>query len=187
MSVFCLFFIALPALVYVIIYSFRHEARKSKKATTSIFKAPIQEQQQYLLLSSCSYFALVALYTLLLRGGSLHSLCRFILASPMFFIVFILLWENKPGAFSFKKPSLLFALPLAALMFFLHFVDYGGSRFSFEYVGMFILILLAALLYFIPLGAKPFTLLLWGGAFIINVVWVAYLFNDFLCGGWIFT
>lgn len=122
-------------------------------------------------------------FWILQSGGSLHSLHRFIFASPAFFWLLL-------RAVAVQKKGLKIAYLLLALAIALLFVlgsAYGGHAFHLEYLGLVFIFLNLSFWLFLPqrfgASAKLAMLLL----LLMQVWWTTYLHNQLLSNAWIFT
>lgn len=178
MNAFALFFVAVPAVGFVL-FSLIRPMRKPPAA-------PDRSIPDYLLLVSAFYLAGLLLFTLLTSGGNLHSFFRFTLATPLFYIAAFVLLDRLHR---FRSGAIITALaiPAALVSGFLLSVEYGGDRGQFAYWGLYLSIvsfLFLGLGRKLPPGIKApvFALIVFG-----NILWNTYLFNIFLSNGWIFT
>ena len=175
MNVFSIFFIAIPACVLSgkIIW----ENRGNKMA-----------KRDYLLLSSLLYISGILIFTILTSNGNIHSLFRFIMASPLFYIAAILLFYDfekfKPT--SIKSNTIFIALCISMLAF-VALVSYGGNVFQFKFLGMLLLMGYT----FFAINHKrlnrPFRVVLFCALTLTSTVWNTYLLNMMFCNGWTFT
>lgn len=122
------------------------------------------------------YLGGISLSILLFQGGDLHSLNRYIYATPFYFI-FLLTFEKKQ--FTLRQLGIAFAI---FLLFFLLLGSYKTFRFFIEFLALSILLLLFLLTY-----ASSEKIARW--AFIIIYIlatfYQAYLFVKYLKAGWI--
>lgn len=181
MNSFALFFVAIPATVFLgySIFNFLGKNVVSLKLTEN-------NPSNYLLIMSLFYLSGIMLFTLITSGGNLHSFFRFTLVSPFFYIAFIQLL-NHISKFKIKQIIVTFILFSLPLILFLSLTSYGGSRFEFSFVGLYLLTLS-----FLYLGIKnylcktsdyiSFSLIIFS-----NIVWNTYLFNAYLSNSWVFT
>ena len=175
MNVFSIFFIALPACVLSGKIIWEHRRIKMQK-------------RDYLLLSSLLYISGILIFTILTSNGNIHSLFRFIMASPLFYIAAILLFYDfekfKPT--SIKLNTIFIALCISMLAF-VALVSYGGSVFQFKFLGM--LLLMGYTFYAINYKRlnRPFRLVVFCALTLTSTVWNTYLLNMMFCNGWTFT
>lgn len=186
-SVFALFFICLPAFFYLLswtINAFKNTRENKLPAPFLAFEE--NETKRFLWHISLSYMAFMLLYTMFYREGSLHSFFRFILASPFFYIILFILPEKLNQD---KKSSsfILFFIPLISLIIFLSLVEYGGSRISYNFMGMYAGITLSALVYFGEYFSFRTRIILLFCLATPCILWHTFLYNSFISNGWIFT
>ena len=170
MNAFAIFFLAIPACIG----AFR------------TFFNDLSKPRNYLLSVSLFYLVGIFVFTAITSGGNLHSFFRFELASPCFFIAAIFFLDrSKKDLWSQLFKFIL--LPLAGLLTFLAFVDYGGDRLRFEYLGAYLLI--ASFTYLLVYQRLvPFSRYLILSVLLLgNILFGTYLLNMFLSNVWIFT
>ena len=140
----------------------------------------------YLFSISLFYFIGIFVFILLTSKGNFHSFFRFIMASPFFYIAAIIAirYFEKLKA-KFLLSSII--IPMIMLGVFLYLVDFGGSRFDFKFVGLYLSIVsLVFLLLQTKLNKQTQTIIA-SCIVLFNLVWTSYLLNIFFCNGWIFT
>jgi hypothetical protein len=180
---FALFFLAIPSLIFVlstlfrkgVFRSFYHESTLSSHNTS-----------KYFLLISLFYLSGILCFIFMTSEGNLHSFFRFIMCSPPFYIVLILLL-NELNQKNILQPLLLFFVPLLFLLLFLIMVEYGGSRFDFSFAGMYLCLACLAFLYFRKNISEKLQWIFVGSIILLSLIWNSYLLNIFLNEGWIFT
>ena len=175
MNVFSIFLIAIPACVLSgkIIW----ENRGNK-----------MEKRDYVLLCSLLYISGILIFTILTSNGNIHSLFRFIMASPLFYIAAILLFYDfeKLKPTSIKLNTIFIALCISMLAF-VALVSYGGNVFQFKFLGM--LLLMGYTLFAINYKRlhRPFRVVVFCALTLTSTVWNTYLLNMMFCNGWTFT
>jgi hypothetical protein len=143
-------------------------------------------------LFSIGYLALVALVTVLYSGlgahggTTLHSLNRFVFATPFFMVFLIVLlkrnWLNT-------RHIILFGV-ISTLTWFL-FGGFGHlpdlDHFALPYFKTKIYFLIASLyaFLFLMLSNKQYSNHIWSGLYLLNVILQIYLFHAFMHGTWI--
>ena len=152
----------------------------------SLFSSSPEIKKDYVALFSAFYFIMMCFFIGSRNGGDLHSLSRLTLASPAFYLPAIILFE-RIQFISARRKQIIFIISLLILVVFFALVEYGGNRFHFPYLGMFILILASAIFYLIPFKNEKASFIALSIVGLINLFWLCYLFNDFLSAGWIFT
>ncbi|HTA84410.1 MAG TPA: hypothetical protein VK783_15805 [Bacteroidia bacterium] len=181
LSSFSIFFICIPAIVYLAYTLINSTARVQNYAA-----GEVQKNDSYIFLVSLVYLSAMLVFTLLTSGGNFHSFSRFILNSPLFYLALIFLL-NHLTALNKNIILLLWAIPLCLLIGFLFSVGFGGSRFDFSYTGLYLYILLY--LFFLFRNRLSFRAQLFICAILIlsSTVWNTYLLNMFFNQAWIFT
>ena len=185
MTCFALCCIFVPLLIILSRYIF--VKKRNDYSEASLFKYSLEEKKDFLMLFSAIYFVIMCIFICARNGGDLHSLTRLTMASPAFYLIVLIFCERLQNTSIVKKYG-LFTLSLIILSIFLWKVGYGSSnRFQFVYMGMYLLILAAAIFYLIPSKNEKLRYIVLSLLGIINLFWLCYLFNDFLSAGWIFT
>ncbi|TAH43911.1 MAG: hypothetical protein EYC69_01515 [Bacteroidetes bacterium] len=183
MNAFSVFFIAIPSLAFVI-YSIL-----KRKIFSRYYSETIQRNENadsYFFLISIFYLAGILIFIFLTAGGNLHSFFRFTMSSPAFYIVALFTLNHLPVA-NKRLGSILFIIPLILLTVFLTQTGYGDGRFTFSFVGMHLSIITFMFLYFYNHLKRSVQWVLASILILLCVIWNTYLFNIFLCEGWIFT
>lgn len=177
MSSFALFFVAIPSLLYLL-YTFFFQSNKSR-----FFESGHrQHHSHYLLVLSAFYMAGIFLFSAISSGGNMHSFYRFIICSPFFFISLLILLGKK----YVSLPINIWLLGgVAACIFFLYHVEFGGDKISFPYLGTALSIL--SLVSILRFSTQPKFYVLAIVLSLGQLIWNAYLFNAFMSNGWIFT
>ena len=178
MNVFSIFFIAIPACVLSGKIIWEHRRIKMQK-------------RDYLLLSSLLYISGILIFTILTSNGNIHSLFRFIMASPLFYIAAIVLFfDFEKSAVDKTKLLKLNTIFIGLCIFMLAFIalmPYGGDIFQFKYLGMLLLVGYT----FFGMNYKrlnrPFGVVVFCALTIMSTVWNTYLLNMMFCNGWTFT
>jgi len=178
MNVFSIFFIAIPACVLSAQLIWKNRRNKMAK-------------RDYLLLSSLLYISGILIFTILTSNGNIHSLFRFITASPLFYIAAIVLFFDfeKSGAdkSTFIKSNAIFIGLCISMLAFILLAKYGGTPFQFKYLGM--LLLMGFTLFAINHKRlnRPFKVVVFCALTLMSTVWNTYLLNMMFCNGWTFT
>ncbi len=183
LNAFALFFVALPAILFLL-YSV-----SVKRVYHRVFNKSIPDPgnaERYFFLVSLFYLSGIFLFKLLCGGGNLHSFFRLTMTSPAFYIGLLFslnyFYLNKT-----RHTNLLLIVPLILLFLFLGFTHYGGSRFEFPFLGMYLAIAGFTLLFLKDSLSIPTRWLIAGILIFSSLVWNTYLLNIFLHEGWIFT
>lgn len=130
------------------------------------------------------YLLATCVYVLLFQGGCLHSLYRYTLCSPFFYVI-IFQHINNPEATSNRNSFILFVLFLVSCFIFFGLVDYA-SEWGFSKAG-FVLLTLNLLLFILNshlnFRIKYFSYIL---LILTGILWNCYLYNMFFSKAWIF-
>jgi hypothetical protein len=148
----------------------------------SFFSLSSENKSDYLnlVLLFCCLSAFFSVF--LFRGGSLHGLSRFILCSP-YFVILMFLKQEKNLSISLIKRM----IPFFVLAIFSFIVLYLHRKFNFYYLGYFIFAATMALYLFKDIKQKFAYNVFMIGTFLTNILWTTYLFNIYLCNGWLYT
>ena len=172
--------IGIPLIAYLLCITLKQ--LNILKKNTAHFSFSSDKKTDYLnfVLLFCCLSAFCSV--LLFRQGSLHGLSRFVLCSP-YFVILMFLNQEKLLSVSFVKRIISFVL----LALFSFAVLYKFKELSFYYLGYFIFAATMALYLFKDTKHKLAYNLFLVGTFLINILWTTYLFNMYLCDGWIYT
>jgi hypothetical protein len=187
MTVFAVFFLAIPALVYVLIWAGQAFLSKERKEVPDLFSDNKTVKKEYLLRVSLLFITGNLVYTALTSGNMINGFSRYTMAVPFFYIILFILPEKLERQ-SVLRILLAIALCTAGLIAFLCNVIYGsGHRLEWSGAGLFIS--LGLLLFFVLEPYMPARLkwTLFVLLAIPCVLWHTYLFNMFLSDAWIFT
>ncbi len=182
LSTFTIFFISLPALLYLVYLVSYHKKAVARQQVDG----SLEFRKEMLLLASVTYLVGVFVFTLLTSGGNLHSFYRFSLCSPFFYIAMLILLVRLDISTVVPALSVFIACGLL-LSIFLYCVPAGGDKMQFRFAGLYLCALSTLFLLVrksLTFGVQVFfaILLLVGSYF-----WSTYLLNSFLNQGWIFT
>ncbi|HXC03413.1 MAG TPA: hypothetical protein VNZ86_01600, partial [Bacteroidia bacterium] len=135
MSVFSIFFVCIPALVYILIWALQCLFGKQKQEALSFLGADPVFKRDYLWYVSLVFISGNLIYTILVSGNCINGFSRYTLAVPFFYIVLFQLPERL-RKLSVLQRMLVWTGSCAGLILFLTQVFYGGSRFTFAFLGM---------------------------------------------------
>jgi len=187
MNVFTIFFVLFFATIYFIksLYSvFNSSSKQSIKQ--SLFNGDKSFVQEYLIILSIIYFFGVFSYILFYQGGSLNGLNRYVFASP-FFYIFLLGTYTAFKDIKLRTFAIIsFVLFVVSLIFLTAFpkieptINFNDFGFFILFIDFIFLHLLSKLNNKLKVGAVCVLVL-------FNIVWMTYLYNIYLCDGYIFT
>ncbi|MBN1768075.1 MAG: hypothetical protein JXR50_08040 [Prolixibacteraceae bacterium] len=144
-----------------------------------------EQKEQYLLLLSAVYTIGMFLTNILFQGGSINGLYRYILCTPFFFFqLFFMI--NKVRPINTNSKSIFYIFALFAGIFTMSMSGYSAS-WGFSDLGFILLALSIGILLFHQQTKKKSGFIFPVALFIFNVFWNTYLFNMYVCNGWIFT
>lgn len=181
MNTFSIFFVAIPATVYLIYLGLRIKSKKQ-----SIIKLIDKTERNYLLLISLFYLVGILFFSLLTAGGNFHSLFRFILCSPLFFIV-VLILISEISNIDTKLLTLIFTTIFLLLFAYISLIDYGGDRLQFSFVGLLMLVITSGYILYRRFLSIKLDILVLSAIVVFNTVWNTYMLNVFFSNGWLFT
>ena len=142
-------------------------------------------KEQYLLLLSAVYTIGMFLTNILFQGGSINGLFRYVLCTPFFFVQLIYVIKQARN-FNTNSKFLFFLFASFAGVFTMTMPAYSAS-WGFSDLGFILLILSLALLVFGRVPERKLAYFFPIVLFILNVFWNTFMFNMYLCNGWIFT
>jgi hypothetical protein len=181
MNSFAVFFVCIPALIYLLYTVTRTVTGKEVYSTDRL-----QQNERYIFLVSLAYLSGMLVYTLLTSGGNLHSFFRFTLDSPLFYITMLFLL-NHLSSLNRSTMPLLFLVPLCLLIIFFFSTSCGGNKFDFAYTGMCLYILTLFFLLFRERLQFRTQIVIAIVLILFSTVWNTYLLNMFFNEAWIFT
>jgi hypothetical protein len=181
MNAFSIVMISLPALAFCLYVFFSVFAKSSKFLNT------LKENKvNYIFLVSMLYLAGILIFTGLTSGGNLHSYFRFTMASPLFYLGAIILLGYLSQTRS-RYHLLIFSLALGLLIIFMNSVPYGGQRFTFAYMGQYLLVITSLFLLLRKYLPQKVDIAILTVFVFMNSVWTTYLLNAYMSNGWLFT
>lgn len=186
MNVFTIFFLIIPCLIFFCKHFLTLYLSKNKKEDVGVFSGDISSIREYFLFISIIYFTGVLVFTLFYQNGSLNGLNRYIFASPFFYIF---LFGIYPRLKNIKTVLFLIfsGLLLSASLFMLTGFQKIDPNINFNDFGFFILLADLLFLYFFKRMNKYVRITLMGILVFISIVIITYLYNIYLCNGWIYT
>ena len=186
MSVFAIFFVAIPSLIYSIIWGIKAFTKEPAATPASLFSTDEKWIKEYIFHASILFTAGNLVYTFLTSGNALNGVYRYTMVVPCFYFILFLLPERLKEI-SFKNKMIAFGSCLTLMVIFLTLVVYGGNRFVFTYTGLYLSI--ALLLFFLtePYLSIRNKIILFLLLVIPCIAWHTYLFNMYLSDAWLFT
>ena len=172
--------IGIPLIAYLLCITLKQ--LNILKKNTAHFSFSSDKKTDYLnfVLLFCCFSAFCSV--LLFRQGSLHGLSRFVLCSP-YFVILMFLNQEKLLSVPFVKRIIPFVL-LALFSFAVLAVF--KKKHDFYFFGYYIFAATMALYLFKDTKKLAYIVFLIS-TFLINILWTTYLFNMYLCDGWIYT
>lgn len=142
--------------------------------------------RNYWSMVSIFYLLGIFLFTMLTSNGNLHSFSRFVLGSPFFFILILDSLKNREKQ-TWVKYFISFIILVVGVAVFLNKVEYGGDRFQFAYLGLYLLMLFITYIIIKPNLSLKIEFLIGLILIIASLIWNSYLFNMFLSNAWVYT
>lgn len=185
MNVFTIFIVIIAFVLFI--KHFKEKARPDKNMDMpSIFNENASFIKEYFFYSSIVYFGGVLLYVLFFQAGSLNGLYRYVVASPFFFMFFFYAYEKL----KILKTSQFVLMVIGIVIFGLIILTNQPKltpAINFNDSGFFIflltLIYLFSLRFMSTLSKVIVSLLL----VLYSIIWITFLYNAYLCDGWIYT
>jgi hypothetical protein len=174
-----LIMIGIPIIAYLICITLKQLNILKKHTFFSFSSNNKTDYLTFVLLFCClSVFCSILLF----QGGNLHGLSRYLLCSP-YFLILLFVNQEKLLSISVKMRTIYFII----LAFFALFVFLLFKNFGFHILGYVIFVWVMALYLFKDTKQKLVYNLALMGVFLINIIWTTFLFNMYLCNGWIYT
>jgi len=170
-------------IIYLLCITLRQLGILKKKILTFSYSSKNKYDYLNIVLLFCclSIFCSVFFF----QKGCLNGLSRYILCSP-YFVILLFLNHEKILSVSPIKRGIYFITLIILSVILMANVDYTGSI-SFHYLGFLIFVGTMALYLFQDMLKKSVYNLLLATILLLNIVWTSYLFNMFLCNGWLYT
>jgi len=175
--------VGIPLVVYLIFFTLKQfNILKSNHHFLQLTSGNKSDYLNLVLIFCCiSAFSSVIFF----RNGCLCGLSRFVLCSP-YFVILMFINQKKLLNVTMIKRVIVFAL-LAFIS--LGVFRYGGyiQHFGFHYLGYFIFVGVMALYLFKDTKFKFAYNISLVIILLLNILWTSFLFNMYLCDGWIYT
>jgi hypothetical protein len=130
------------------------------------------------------YLLATCIYVLLFQGGCLHSLYRYTLCSPFFYIILFQHLNNEKSLL-FEQAALLFVCFFVTCFAFFFFVDYP-HKWDFSKTGFVLLTLNLLFFIFNAHLNNRFRIFGYLPLIMCSIFWNCYLYNMFFSKAWIF-
>ncbi|MBI5217947.1 MAG: hypothetical protein HY958_03345 [Bacteroidia bacterium] len=187
MNIFTLFFMVLPVLVLFIFNALKVLRAKPVEKPPGIFSGDMDFIKEYFFNNAMIHFWGVFLFIVFYQGGSLNGLSRYVFVSPFFYIFFFVLYDIIKEARLYK--ILLFSVlsVTGSLLVLLNVPDTLQPEISFTDTGFFALLASFVYLFLMRYMNRAVRISLLIILAVYNIIWIAFLYNIFLCDGWLFT
>jgi hypothetical protein len=178
-----LMLIILPALVAFLGYhTFRNLASKKPADIETTPESSEKENREYLYILSTVYLIGISLTILILKGGALNGLSRFVFCTP-FYVIALFMLRDKVSRVDQKILAMLFAVVVILAMSAFFLFSYSKS-WNFSDLGFFLFFFQIAFFTFTKLISNRWLL----AAFILlSALWASFLFSMFLSNAWLVT
>ena len=187
MNVFTIFFVLFPTAVLFVYDAVKHFKSSDAVAPKSVFNGDLSFIKEYFLNNSIIHFWGVFLSIFFYQGGSLNGLSRYVFVSPFFFI-FLFTYYPKLREINWKKILFVFIPALVGSEFLLLSVPkYLQPDINFHDMGFFCFLFSLIFLISLKYMNNRFKLVAMFLLAFINIVWITFLYNIYICDGWIFT
>jgi len=186
MTSFSLFFLALPALIYALVWSIASLFKKRDMQVTSLFSGNETFIKEYMFNVSILFIVGVIIYFVATSGNVLNGFFRYTIAVPFFYIIFFQLPEklkNISSRYIFGALILFFT----GLVLFMLKIVYAGDIWRFEYTGLFLFVLITPFILFEKYFTAKLKMVILLIYILPAIIWHTYLFNMYLSNAWIFT
>ncbi|UPT66203.1 MAG: hypothetical protein M0D57_17225 [Sphingobacteriales bacterium JAD_PAG50586_3] len=145
------------------------------------------EKTQYLTILSSAYIVGSFLFILFFQGGSLNGLFRYILCTPFFYIVAIVLLNKLQTITTTQRKNLLKTGGIFSALFLIWIGVYNQRLINMvEFAFIFFIAVLLFFIYYSKLSQRAVYILA-GLLIFLGLVYQTYLFNSFLTNSWIVT
>jgi hypothetical protein len=186
MTAFAIFFLAIPASIYVVFWGNTAILGKEKNSTSYLFGGDEEYIKKYLFNASMLFMMGFALFYTLVNGYQLNGFYRYTMATPFFFIILFQLPEKlKSIPIPYKATG--FIVLLVCILLFLLSSPYAGNIGRFNYLGLYLLIPLTMLVIAEPYLNNRIKFVLLAILILPCLIWHTFLFNMYLGDTWIFT
>ncbi|MFA6924132.1 MAG: hypothetical protein WC223_07735 [Bacteroidales bacterium] len=186
MNIFAIFFVLLPSSVILVNNFIKLLKSEKAKEIQSVFNGDKNFIREYFFNISIVYFWGVFAFVLFYQGGSLNGLHRYVFASPFLYIYLFCLYpkikEIKLNNFII---SIIFIL--IASLFMIVSVPKLEPQLNFNDSGFLTLFLDLIFIYSLRYIKDIVKILFLSVLSLYNIIWLVYLYNIYLCDGWIFT
>lgn len=175
-------FILFVSLITLLVILFNKQLTQ-KEETIAILE--YKNPRSYLSLLSIIYVIGNVLFILFFQGGNLHSLFRYCLCSPFFFLLLYTSFNYINHVQLNFRFFVISTLSLVSL-FVLGLAEYS-PYWNFSDLGIFIFIGATCFWIFQDLQSNIFYKIGVVLLLLINIVWTTYLFNTYIIDGWLYA
>lgn len=188
LNIFSILFIVFPALFYCVGIFIQSVKNKGRHFTAhQILQAPAAEKLNYLVILSAAYTVGSFCFILFFQGGSLNGTFRYIMCTPFFYILLLVLLNKVQAQKQVSTTKHLKIIAALSALFILWIGVYKQRLINMVEIGF--ILLLATLLLFVLYNIIPRRV--WNALAAIvaflGLVYQTYLFNSFLANSWILT
>jgi hypothetical protein len=174
--------IVLPTLLAFLTYTAWQNVHKKKSLNLMRNEVSCEYNREYIYILSVIYITGIILTILLLRGGSLNGLSRYVFCTP-FYVILLFLVREKTTHANCKTVIFLFSTAAMLAILLLSLVNYS-KHWNFSDLGVVIFYFQISFFTFANLISNRWII----AAFIVvSTLWASYLLNMFVSNAWIIT
>lgn len=180
MNIGVLILILIPIVAFTVQKALTQLKKIKEPATTEV-----EDRKYYLVILSLCYLVLLTLFIIFFQGGNLHTLYRYTISTPFFYI---LLFAAYPLVVDLAKNFKSFTISVLSLIavFILGLADFS-TEWNFCDMGLFLIILSCIFWLFQEHSTKRIYKYSLYASILLNLVWTCYLFNSYIVDAWIFV
>lgn len=168
-----LFYVLMPVLLYTIVKTAIPMLQKKRQYTK---QKP--DAKSFLFILSVAYIFGILLFSLFFQKGNLHGSARYIMCTPFFWIAAFQLPQKLQLALRKNEGNILkiciVFLPLIYLILYKQLKFNGFGFYSLHFI-------MLTIFFRKHIGFIPFAVYI-----VLSALWISYLFNCQLAGGWMF-
>jgi len=187
MNVFTIFFILIPSLIIIINKFIKLLRSERTTELPSVFSKDTSFMKEYFLNLSIVYFWGIFLYVIFFQHGSLNGLSRYVIASPFMFIyLFNVIPILKNISSKYASALLIIFLLILSIITLVSFpkidpaINFNDSGFLTLFLDFIFVFTMKYMNKYVKIGSLSILVF-------ANIIWITYLYNIYLCNGWIFT
>jgi hypothetical protein len=178
-----LMLLILPVLlVFLSFHTLKTMFGKNHQSATSILPFSASQIREYLFILSSVYIVGMCLTLLVLKGGALNGLSRFVFCTP-FFSIFLFMIREKIARANTLALVTIFGVSVILSMLAFNLSNYSAS-WNFSDLGFFLFFFQIAFFIFTKMISNNWAVAVFA---FLTALWTSYLFSMFVSNAWIFT